>query len=104
LEVVTGLIDILNLHCGQWRNISIKASVDILKHFSSSTEPKQLAGLELAAPIGSPMPKIMTKSKLNLTHLMLTNFPCMSINVRWDHITYATLSKITIDEGLNFLR
>jgi len=108
LEVATGLaIDILNLHSGRWRNLHLTAGADIIKRFSSSTEPKQLVCLELAAtPVKAllPMPEFMTESKLNVTHLKLSRFPLTLINVRWDNITHATLSEVTIRKGLDLLR
>ena len=105
--VTAGLaIDILNLHSGRWRNLHLNASAYILKRFSSSTDPKQLVSLELGAPNVLPLStrEFMMESELNLTHLKLINFPSTSINIRWDNITHATLSELTIDEGLNFLR
>lgn len=108
LKIATGLaIDVLNLHSGRWRNLHFTASADILKRFSSSTKPKQLVSLELAAPLAMtllPTPEFMMESELNLTHLKLICFPLTSINVRWDNIRYATLSGVTIHEALDFLR
>jgi hypothetical protein len=106
-EVSTGLIiDILNLHSGQWRNLHLKAGAHIIERFSCSTEPTQLVSLalELGSTLGrrSSLPReFMTES---LTHLKLINLPLTSIDVRWDIITHATISEITIDEGLYFLR
>jgi len=106
-SVTAGLvIDILNLHSGRWRNLHLNASAYTLKRFSSSTNPKQLVSLELGAHNVLPMPtrEFMMESELNLTHLKLIDFPWTLINIRWDNITQATLSELTIDEGLEFLR
>ena len=107
LKVATGLvIDILNLHSGRWRNLHLTAGADIIRCFSSSTKPNQLVSLELAATLVTtllPM-EFMTESELNVTHLKLSRFPLTSINVRWDNITHATLSEVTIHKGLDFLR
>jgi hypothetical protein len=107
LEVATGLVDILNLHCGRWRNLYLNANADIFKRFSSSIAPKQLDGLELAAPIVRKFPfptlEFMMESELNPTHLKLTDFPLTSLNVRWGSITHATLTGLS-DDGLDFLR
>jgi hypothetical protein len=105
--VSTGLvIDILNLHSSQWRNLHLKAGKHIIDRFSSSAELTQLVGLalELGGTFGgrSPLPREFTME--SLTHLKLINFPLTSINVCWDNITHATISEITIDEGLDLLR
>jgi hypothetical protein len=105
LEVATGLaIDILNLHSGRWRNLHLTAGADIIKCFFSSAKAKQLVSLELAARTLLPMPEFMTESELNVTHLKLNHFPLTLINVRWDNITHATLSEVTIRKGLDLLR
>ena len=85
LETVTSfIIDILNLHSSQWWNLHLKVRGDILEHFSSSVEPKQLVTLNLTSTIfgesPSTVPKFMVDSELNLTHLKLTQFPLTSIN------------------------
>jgi hypothetical protein len=100
------VIDFLNMHSGQWRNLHLRASSAILERFKCSTEPKQLVSIELADTINKETPplKFMMESELNLTHLKLVYFPPTSINVRWDNITHATFYQITIDEGLDFLR
>ena len=107
-KVATTLaIDILKLHSGRWRNLRLTASANLFECFPSSAEPKQLVSLELAVPVRKselPTLEFMMESKLNLTHLKLTNFPLKSINVHWDNITHATFSMISIDEGLDFLR
>ncbi|KIM45534.1 hypothetical protein M413DRAFT_343054 [Hebeloma cylindrosporum] len=101
------LIDTLNTHSGRWRNLYLKATAEIVSRFkfSGSTEPKQLVGLELTntiAPWG--IPESMMESELNLTHLKLEGFPLTSISIRWDNITHATLSNVSNDESLDFLR
>ena len=100
------VIDLLSMHLGRWRNLHLRASPAILERFSCSTEPKQLVSLELTntKEEKTPLLKFMMESELNLTHLKLVYFPPTLINVRWDNITHATISRITIDEGLDFLR
>jgi len=100
------VINLLKMHSGRWRNLHLRASPAILERFSCSTELEQLVSLELANTIKEVTPslKFMMESELNLTHLKLVHLPLISINVRWDNITHATISPITIDEGLDFLR
>jgi hypothetical protein len=102
----TLVIDILNLHSGRWHNLHLKASADIFQRFSGSTEPKQLVSLELANTLVEDTPSLptfMMESELSPTHLKLTHFPPISINIHWDNITHATLT-VTNEEALDFLR
>ena len=107
LDVTAGLvIDLLNLHSGRWRNLHLRTSPAILERFSCSTEPKQLIGLELADTTNeiNPSPKFIVEWELNLTHLKLVSFLPTLINIRWDNITHATLSAVTDEEVVDFLR
>ena len=110
LDITAGfVIDLLNLHSGRWRNLHLRASPAMLERFSCSTEPKELVDLGLRVAdtrVGdtpSP-PKFMMESELSPTHLKLVHFPSTSINIRWDNITHATLSGVTTNEVLDFLR
>jgi hypothetical protein len=106
-EVSTGLvIDILNSRSGQWRNLHLKAGTHIIERFSSSTGPTQLVGLALARGGNFGRRSLLPREFMmeSLTHLKLINLPLTSINVRWDNITHATISEITIDKGLDLLR
>jgi hypothetical protein len=110
LDVTAGfVIDLLNLHSGRWRNLHLRASPTMLERFSCPTEPKQLVDLELRVAntmVGdtSSPPKFMMESELSPTHLKFVHFPSTSINIRWDNITHATLSGVTTNEVLDFLR
>ncbi|KIM37043.1 hypothetical protein M413DRAFT_448761 [Hebeloma cylindrosporum] len=109
LDITASLvIDLLNSHSGRWRSIYLRANPAILERFSCSTEPKQLVSLELSDTTDSDIPfsslKFMTASELGPTHLKLTCLPLTSINIRWEKITHATLSGISDDEALDFLR
>jgi len=110
LDVAAGLvIGILNFYSGRWRNLYLKASADMLVRFSGSAEPKQLVSLELSDTMADDSPslapqKFMMESELSPTHLKLTYFRLTSISLRWDNITHATLSAITDEETLDFLR
>jgi len=109
LDVAAGLvIGILNSYSGRWQNLRLKTSADMLERFSCSAEPKQLIRLELSdttagTPSLAPL-KFMMESELSPTYLNLTYLRLTSINIRWDSITHATLSVITDDESLDFLR
>ena len=110
LDVAASLvIGILDFHSARWQNLYLKASADMIERFSGSAEPKQLVSLEVIdimagdSPSQAP-PKFMRESGLIPTHLKLTYFPPTSINLRWDNITHATLTPITHEESLDFLR
>jgi len=110
LDVAAGLvIGILNFYSARWRSLYLKASADILERFSGSAEPKHLVSLELSDTMVDDSHSLapqtfMMESELSPTHLKLTYFPLTSINLRWDNITHATLSAITDEESLDFLR
>jgi hypothetical protein len=106
LASVTGLvIDVINLHSGQWQNLHLHVSADISERLCGSIQPSQLLYLELGIDGGtSPTPKFVMKSKPFPTQLTLTEFPPTTIDIGWDNITRAMLWDLTANECLEVLQ
>ena len=106
LASVTDLvIEVINLHSGQWRNLHLHVSADIPERLCGSIQPSQLLHLELGIDGGSsPTPKFVMKSKPFPTKLTLTEFPPTTIDIGWDNITHAMLWDLTADECLEVLQ
>jgi hypothetical protein len=105
-DAINRIIEVLNLHSGRWRNLhlDIFPGSDILEHLSGSMHPTQLFHLDLAVSgRRSPTQKFM-KSKPFPTHLTLSNFSLVSVNIGWDNITNVILSHMSTSECVEILR
>jgi len=101
------VIEIMNLHSGQWRNLHLDVGPYVPRGFCGSMQPNQLRSLELgldSSSGGSDTPKFVMKSKPFPTQLKLIRFSPTSIDIGWDKITRAILCNLYGDECLEVLR
>jgi hypothetical protein len=106
LKTATDLvIEVIDLYWGRLENLHLNLVADVHKRISGSTQPNKITSLELAIyDDRSPAQKFITESKPNPKYLSLVKFPPTSIDIGWDNVTHAALSKLYFEEYVEVLQ
>ena len=106
LETATDLvIEVINLYWGRLESLHLNLVADVHKRISGSMQPNKITSLELAiSGDRTPTQKFITESSPNPKYLTLVKFPPTSIDIGWDNVTHAALSKLYFEEYFEVLQ